>query len=290
MTRVLVLGSAGMLGSMVAAVLAADGLDVIGAGRDRAPALDARHDDIAELLAAVRPSWVINAVGVLRSRIDDGDSASIEEAIDVNGCFPHRVASAAAACGVRVIHPATDAVFDGQGGPYREDAPHDAGDVYGQSKSLGEAPGEHVVNLRCSIVGPELGPPRSLLGWLLAQPDGARVRGYADHRWNGITTLHFARLCGAIVRGAVLRGAGPRHRSVHVVPADVVTKAELLRLLARAHGRDDIEIISGPSATPADRSLGTLDPQRNARLWRAAGHARPPSIQTMVTELSQARQ
>ena len=281
MTRVLVLGGAGMLGSMLVAVLGAD-FEVVAAARDAQPAFDARRDDPGVLLDSVAPAWVVNAIGILDTRIDAADPVSIEQAIDVNGCFPQRLAAAAAARGVRVVHPATDAVFSGRDGPYDERAAHDGDGVYARSKSLGEAPGEHVVNLRCSILGPERGAPRSLLGRLLAQPAGARMTGYADQRWNGITTLHFARLCGAIAGGA----GAPLHGAVHVVPADVVTKAQLLRLLATAHGREDVAIEDGPSPAPADRSLSTVDEQRNRALWRAAGYAEPPTVAAMVSELA----
>ena len=73
-------------------------------------------------------------------------------------------------------------------------------------------------------------PPRSLLGWLLASSPGASVRGFTDQRWNGITTLHFARLCAAVIDGVEV--AQPQH----VVPGDTVTKAELLELAAAAFG------------------------------------------------------
>lgn len=279
MTRVLVLGRDGMLGAMLVAVLGnAGNLDVVGAGREE---LDARRDDPLALLEALRPDWVINAVGVLNARIDPGDPSSVDAAINVNGRFPQRLACAAGECGVRVIHVSTDGVFSGRDGPYDEDAPPDADDVYGRSKRLGEVEAEHVFNLRCSLVGPERGTPRSLLGRLLAQPPGAQVPGYADQHWNGITTLHLAQVCEGIVRSAQPAGG-----VVHVVPADVITKAQLLRLLASAYARDDLEIVESASGAPADRTLTTLYPQSNRALWHTVGHPQPPTIEAMIHELS----
>jgi dTDP-4-dehydrorhamnose reductase len=284
MTRVLVLGAAGMLGSMVSRVLADDAdLEVVGSERNRGFVFDARSDDPGRLLDSLDVTWVINAIGVLKMRIDPTSSSSLREALEVNALFPHRLAEAAAPRGVRVIAIATDGVFSGKDGPYREDSAHDASDPYGQTKSLGEAPGDHVLNLRCSIIGPERGRADSILSWLLSHPRGARVPGYEDQRWNGITTLHFARLCAGI-----LREHRVLHGRAHVVPHDVVTKAELLELVARAYGREDLEIIGASSASPADRSLATLDGDRNRALWRAAGHDRPPTIRDMVTELARA--
>ena len=273
MPSVLVLGAQGMLGRAVSAQLRAAGLDV------RAPArteFDARRDDPAALLVGI--DCAVNAIGILRSRIDE---VGREAAFEVNAAFPHRLTEAARVGGARIIHVTTDAVFTGTGGaPYDESAPHDATDVYARSKSEGEVDAPHVVNLRCSIVGPEPPPGRSLLAWLLGQPRGARVDGYANHRWNGLTTLHLARLIRAAIEGVALPNV------LHVVPADAVTKAELLALLARAFGRDDLEIVPVEAPQAVDLRLATVHPEALAALWRAAGYAEPPTIAGMVRELA----
>jgi dTDP-4-dehydrorhamnose reductase len=268
MPSVLVLGAQGMLGRAVAAELRAAGLDV------RAPLraeFDARSDDPAPLLAGV--DCAVNAIGILRSRIEE---VGPEVAFEVNAAFPHRLAQAAP----RVIHITTDAVFSGAGGaPYDERAPHDATDIYARSKSEGEVDAPHVVNLRCSIVGPEPPPGRSLLAWLLAQPRGARVDGYANHRWNGLTTLHLARL----IRTAVDLDLP---NVLHAIPADAVTKAELLALLAHAFGRNDLEIVPVDAPEAVDLRLTTIHGDALATLWRAAGHTELPTIAAMVRELA----
>ena len=87
----------------------------------------------------------------------------------------------------------TDAVFSGRAGPYAESSPADPTDLYGTTKFLGEVTSEHVMHLRTSIIGPELGSRRSLLEWFLGHEDGDTVPGFVNHQWNGITTLHLAR-------------------------------------------------------------------------------------------------
>ncbi len=212
MSNVLVLGAHGMLGSMVARVLARDPeLRVSTAARDR---FDVRRDAVGTLLDRDAIDWIVNAVGVTNARIDERVGESIEDAIAVNALFPYRLAAEAAQRGQRVVQIATDGVYSGDRGPYDESAEHDPRDVYGKTKSLGEVPAENVWHLRCSIVGPEPGRPRSLLGWVLGASRGAELTGYDGHRWNGITTLHFARLCAAIIGGAQV----PKLQ--HVVPGD----------------------------------------------------------------------
>jgi dTDP-4-dehydrorhamnose reductase len=277
-TCVLLLGSTGMLGTMVARVLCAEReVELVGTARGAVRAdfpverFDALRDDPGPLLEAVEPDWVVNAIGLLKPRI-----RSEEEAFEVNARFPARLATAAEDAGARMIQIATDGVFSGATGGYAEDSPHDADDVYGRSKSLGEATG--VTHLRCSIVGPD--GAGSLMAWLLAQPRGATVPGYSDHVWNGVTTLAFGRLCAGIMREG-LEPPSP----LHVVPADTVTKGELLALIAVACGRDDLTVEQRPSGDPVDRSLATLHPEANAALWRAAGYGEPPAIAAMVEEL-----
>jgi dTDP-4-dehydrorhamnose reductase len=276
-----------MLGSMLTRVLwQVPGIDVIGTVRGSVEEglldFDARLDAVGELQRA-DCDWVINAIGVLASRIDEGDPRSVAEAIEVNAEFPHRLA-AATGSRTRVIQIATDGVFSGSAGPYDEAAAHDDASVYARTKSLGEVSGSNVLNLRCSIVGPERNRGRgtSLLEWALSQPQRARIGGYTNHRWNGITTLHFARLCQAVILGRVDDLPSP----LHVVPRDTVTKAELFELLLSAFGRSDVTVVEEAADTAVDRRLSTRHEDANRRLWAAAGYQPPPSIAEMVEELS----
>lgn len=292
MTKVLVLGAQGMLGSTVASVLRRSS-DVeltvttrngrpVALGGTRWRPFDAEHDSITALLERDAYDWIVNGIAVLAARIDERADDSVIRAIEINAVFPRQLAKAAERRGQRVIQIATDGVYSGLHGPYDESAPHDATDVYGKSKSLGEAAGANVALLRCSIIGPESGPPASLLGWLLAVPSGTTVRGFTDQRWNGITTLHFAKLCGAMIAGTAI--PGPQH----VVPSDSVTKSRLLALAARAFGRDDLSITAEPGPHRRDRTLATRHPDVNRRLWQAAGYPEPPSIANMLDELAAA--
>jgi dTDP-4-dehydrorhamnose reductase len=289
MTRVLLLGVTGMLGGMVGEVLADEpDVELVATARgDPRPAgpfpiheFDARKDHPARLLDQLLPDWIVNAIGITQPHIDPASAPTVAAALDVNARFPYALAEAAHRHGSRVIQIATDGVFSGREGGYREDAPHDALDVYGKTKSLGEVPARNVTHLRCSIVGPGHNRGASLLAWLLGHARGARVPGYTDHRWNGITTWHFGRLCAGILREEV-----DLPSPLHVVPRDTVTKAQLLREIATAFGRPDLVVEPSPSRSPVDRSLATLHADANARLWRAAGYDTPPTVREMVRQL-----
>lgn len=297
MTRVVVLGGSGMLGSALVACLAQDpALEVHASAREHAlsradrarlgPAawfeLEADGGTFEDL---PRAAWVVNAIGVIKHRMRDAQA--VERAIAVNAAFPHRLARWARETGAKVVQIATDCVYSGALGSYAEPAPHDALDVYGKTKSLGEVASPGFYNLRCSMVGPEANAPgvpgTSLLEWFLGQPRAARVDGFTNHRWNGITTLAFARLVRGLVR---------EHETLalpslqHVVPADAVTKADLLGLFARSFGRDDVTVAPRPAPEAIDRTLTTAAPERNAALWRAAGYDAPPTIRALVEELA----
>ena len=274
-----------MLGSMLVRVLAGHPeLDVVGsarAGQEGQPAFEIGRDSMEALLTSVHCDWILNAIGVLDRHIDESDPASVASAVAVNAEFPHRLAVATRGA-QQVINFATDGVFSGTCGPYDERAQQDAGGVYARSKGLGEVQAAHVVNLRCSIIGPEEPPPVSLLGWALSRPQSATITGYTNHQWNGLTTFHLAKICAAIILGEVIGLPS----TLHVVPYDTVSKAELLSHAVEAFGRSDLTVLPRPAAIAVDRRLGTAYPDVNARLWRAAGHARPPTIFEMVSELA----
>ncbi len=285
MTRALILGANGMLGSMLIRVLGDDpSLEVVGTtrhGEGGHRAFEVGRDPLEELLASTRCDWVVNAVGVLDRHIDEDDPASVASAVEVNAGFPNRLAAANQRT-QRVINFATDGVFSGRQGPYDERAVRDADGVYARSKCLGEVRASHVVNLRCSIIGPEAPPATSLLGWALSQPAGATITGYTNHLWNGLTTFHLARVCAALIGGTV----SELPATLHVVPGDGVSKAELLTDAVRAFGRDDLTVRPEPAAVGVDRRLETAHPEINERLWAEAGYPRPPKISEMLSELA----
>jgi dTDP-4-dehydrorhamnose reductase len=293
MTRVLVLGTTGMLGAMVLDWLRRDpGVDVAGTARTASFADNAsvRNAGLAihpfdveqgNLPALKGVDWVVNCIGIIKPYIRDDNRAEVLRAIQVNSFFPMRLAEAAERSSTRVLQIATDCVYSGRDGKYTESAPHDATDVYGKTKSLGEVRSHNVTHLRCSIIGPEVKGHVSLLSWFLKQQVGATLNGYRNHQWNGVTTLHFAKVCWGIIKER-----RPVPHVQHVVPANDITKADLLRSFAREYAREDLTINEVDTPSVIDRRVRTANPELNQALWQAAGYDEPPTVEQMVAEMA----
>lgn len=277
MTNVLVLGASGMLGSMVVDVLSQDP-DIALTGTYRRTFDALRPSENPSLFAD--QNWIINCIGITKPLIHDDNPAEVETAIAVNSALPHQLGKIAAAHGARVLQIATDCVYSGAKGDYVEQDPHDALDVYGKTKSLGEAYLPSMSHLRCSIIGPEPKDFKSLLEWFRRQPASAQLNGFTNHRWNGLTTLHFARICLGIIRNNI-----QLPHLTHVVPSGSMTKAQMLIEFKAAFDRCDIHVREMEASTLIDRTLATTKSSLNDSLWKAAGYEQPPSIREMIEEL-----
>lgn len=134
MTRILLLGKNGQLGSDLQPILAAQ-YETICYGRDT---LDLENPDaIRQVVQDIQPNIIVNAAAY--TAVDRAESEP-ERAIAINGTAPTVMAEEAERLGASLLHVSTDYVFDGQKNtPYLEDdLPHPIG-TYGQSKLLGEA-------------------------------------------------------------------------------------------------------------------------------------------------------
>ena len=278
MRKVLVLGGTGMVGRMVCRILSrAEGLVVSSTSR-REPSdpffFDAEEgtEKLRQIMACHGPfEYMINCIGVLHGEIDEQDQRSVRRAVAVNERFPHDLAAVAGESGARVIHLSTDGVFSGNAGVCREDSPQDCEDVYGRTKSRGEVVAPCILNLRCSVVGPDPMEQKGLLEWFRSRPKGSEVPGYVDHRWNGVTTLQFSELC----RDLILRDSFDAIRSEasvhHFCPNQAVSKYELLQLFNSVY-KSGVTVKPVKSARgPVHRILDTC----YSRLKEFYGYGRP---------------
>lgn len=283
MTKVLVLGATGMLGSAVVDVLQTSEFEVLIASRTSGIRFDAENLDVISLFSSAgleSGDYVINCVGLTKSRIDESSAASRAKADRLNIDLPAELAKVASLRDVKVIQVATDCVFSGKEGRYSESSLHDPEDVYGKTKSLGEISSASVMHLRCSLIGPELGRNSLFFEWVRQQPSGASIAGYTDHLWNGLSSKAFGRIVLGMLSHDLFRPGVQ-----HLVPADQVTKDELVRLELGALGRSDVSVTSTTSQKSVDRTLSTENPEFNKELFAAAGYSALPTISQMVDEI-----
>lgn len=283
MTNVMVLGGTGMLGHAVLEEFKDFPGQILFTSRgDSGIHFDVLKDSTEALSGMIQEGdYVINCLGITKPHINDDLESDREMAHKVNSIFPAELATLAEQNGARVIQIATDCVYSGRKGQYLETDPHDAGDVYGKTKSLGEVSSPNVMHIRVSTIGRELGRSTLLLEWVLSHPAGATIPGYTDHFWNGVTTNHFAK----IARGVIETGSFKSGLS-HLVPADSMTKAELVREIAKAFGRNDLVVQDTESGKPIDRTLRTIDQEFNKALWAGAGYQEIPVIEQLIAEIA----
>jgi dTDP-4-dehydrorhamnose reductase len=289
MSTVLILGASGMLGNavlnefsnfqgeLIATTRA--GKSVTAESGVKFLDFDAATDDL-ETKFPMLVEYVINCIGIIKPYINDSDAEQTATALEINGAFPNRLEAWASKRGARVIQIATDCVFSGSKGNYLESDEHNALDVYGKSKSIGEAKGASMMHLRVSIIGPEVERNSSLLEWVRNQPVNADISGFTDHVWNGITSMHFAKIARGIIENGLFEPG-----VFHVLPQDSVTKCELVGLIAKYLGRSDIKVTPTLTGANINRTLDTIYPAKNKAFWLSAGYASPPSIEQMVSEV-----
>jgi dTDP-4-dehydrorhamnose reductase len=154
-------------------------------------------EDVFEYLSqlCLENDLIINCIGLTNKR----KSATPEEELQfwrINAVLPRLIGQVTQKNKAYAIHITTDCVFDGKEPWMCKMDPHTSIDLYGLTKSMGDksiGPYRRVALIRCSIIGEE---PynRSLVEWVLNQPDGSEIDGYKNHMWNGVTCLQLAKI------------------------------------------------------------------------------------------------
>ena len=280
-----------MLGSALVHFLGSQKHDVVEAnrrgisinGRNQALAFNAEQP-IERQLDLKHVDIVVNAIGMIRQLIDERSEEKIRLAFQLNSRFPRHLDSFAMETQTPIIQIGTDCVFSGTVGSYTEVSSFDPVDVYGLSKVEGELGSPNSVTLRCSIVGKEMNSINSLLSWVISQPQGGTLKGYTNHFWNGISTLHFSKIVNGIIKKESFNLG-----TAHVVPRNKVSKYELIRSITSAFGRTDLKVIEHEAPVGIDRTLATVNSARNAAFWEGSGYSQAPSIEEMVDEFAKWR-
>ena len=147
--------------------------------------------------------------------------------------------------GSQLVHISTNGVFSGKQGNYVESDQADADDIYGKTKLKGEVIHFPHLTIRTSIIGPELMSNSGLLEWFLKQEN--EVKGYAEVKWNGVTTLECAKFIDWAINQKMTG-------LVHLF-SKKISKYDLLNIIKKAYGKN-IKI-NPDNNTKSDQTLNT---------------------------------
>ena len=234
MTKVLVLGSTGMIGHQVFNYLKVNSVfELYNVSfrkklQDDSFLLDARSEDtFVKCIESISPNYIINCVGVLIN----GSNRDPENAIFLNSYLPHRLSRLADVINAKLIHISTDCVFSGEKGTsYIETDEKDGNGVYAITKGIGEVISDKHLTLRTSVVGPELkSDGEELFHWFMTQ--SGSISGYTRAIWSGVTTLELAK--------AVLWSIENKITGLyHITNNDSICKYDLLKLFKKYTGKE----------------------------------------------------
>lgn len=281
--KIIVLGASGMLGHKVFEILSKyDEYDVYGtvtsisSFRNCLPKQFNNHivkniyankiETVEVLIKKAKPNVVINCIGIIKQNKDSKDYIN---SITINTLFPHLVANLCEKYNSRFITIATDCVFDGTKGDYKDSDLPTCHDVYGMTKYLGEVKDkENSLTLRTSIIGHELDSSISLLDWFLSQDNV--VKGYKKAIFSGFTTLEFAKLLAEkIIPNKKLFG-------LYQISVDPISKYKLLKIITDIY-KKNIRITIDDEVK-INRSL-------NSDILRKIINYKPPKWQDLVFEM-----
>ena len=282
MKRFIALGSSGMLGSEISRVAKEKNLNLLEVSRAGEISFDAESesfDHFAERINLTSNDWLVNCVGWIPQKATKDAEENIRVATLLNTKLPEEISQSREKLGFNWIQIATDCVFKGDRGNYQEYDAKDGDDLYGVSKIAGEKLSVGALQIRCSIVGPDKKTNSGLYSWFKSAIRDRTVRGFSNHRWNGVTSTAFARLAVAIFEHDLRTPLDQ-----HWVPKDQVSKYELLELFADQLGYEKSRVEEFQTETTIDRTLATRSQETNKRLWKLAGYESIPSIEELFQE------
>ncbi len=136
--KALIIGCNGLLGQNLLRTRPGPAWDLVGTGLEKAPALPeslsgyrsvdvSKRPELEAAIAAFAPDWIFNAAAVTDVDLCERDPA-------LAGLINRDAVGWMAAAGIPMAHISSDYVFDGEAGPYLEDAPTRPLSVYGATK------------------------------------------------------------------------------------------------------------------------------------------------------------
>jgi dTDP-4-dehydrorhamnose reductase len=235
MEKVVVLGSTGMAGHVVAQYLQEREYDIYRVAINEVSGIKRAAIDVSNIsvleqwLDGIQPDIIVNCIGLLQKSSEERPDL----AVMINSYLPRRLEYKYKHTETRLIHLSTDCVFSGDRGGYQEDDLPDGRTMYDSSKALGEINNHKDLTFRMSIIGPDRDPQGTgLFNWFMQQTGS--IGGYRKAIWNGITTIELARGIEAAIKTG-LTGL------YHLVSPQTIDKYHLLQIVKEVFNRQ-IEI------------------------------------------------
>ena len=288
MIKILILGTTGLLGSKVFEIfdkgLKRGKYKLYGTSRSANKDLiyfDALKKNTFKNIEKIKPDYIINCVGLLKSKLREEDLNDKINCLEINSILPLRLSLKFPSS--KIIHISSNGIFEGSQGNYSENDPATCNDFYGKSKLLGEVYSRNVMNIRTSIVGFEKHKNRypSLLNWFI-ENKSKTLFGYTNHYWNGITNLSLSKLLLALIINDLFNV-----QQLNISSKKIITKFDLLNLFNRKLNNGKTKILSKRSKKSSNNTLSSNHKKLLSKLWKLAGYKSQPSINTLINELVQ---
>ncbi len=233
--RIVVLGSTGMAGHVIAKFLTHYGYDIYKISKSEHPGLNSYQLDVTnftlleETLKQINPDIIINAIGALIKQSQNDQPKTVL----LNAYLPKWLEQLYKKTQTKIIHISTDCVFSGSIGNYKENDFKDGDTFYDRTKSLGEIVNDKDLTFRMSIIGPEIKNGEGLFHWFMNQKGS--INGYTKAFWNGITTIELAKG----IKCAIEQNLTGLY---HLVPDKNIDKYNLLCLFKK-YSQKNIDIV-----------------------------------------------
>lgn len=269
--KVVIIGSNGMAGHLISDYLTLNPkFEIVKVARDSSIKKSDYQIDVSdfnaldELIANLKPDYVINAIGVLNADAENNP----DRAVLLNSYFPHFLAKICDKYESRLFHISTDCVFNGKKGSYLENDFKDGIGFYAQSKALGEVNYRNHITIRTSIIGPDIKRNGiGLLNWILLQ--NGEINGYSEAFWGGVTTLELAKAIEFFIMQNI-----DGVNIYHLTNSEKISKFDLLRIINEVF---NLKLnISSSSEYKVDKSLVNSNKSIDYRV---------PSYQIMIEDM-----
>jgi dTDP-4-dehydrorhamnose reductase len=291
LSRTLILGGSGCLGSSITAEMKRLGSHVISTTQRIAQKKDSHFevfrigDEITSFLEEHQVNLVINCIGARPQRVLALKNTA--QLFRVNSYFPRNLMAKASRVGVRVIHISTDGVFSGRvEGGYSESAKPWPMNSYSLSKFIGEPNHELGNTIRLSFVPANF--QRAVLykqvRWIIDSSQDVKSFGYTNIYWNGLTDQIAGRLIAGIANSSNLLDNLPK--TTHLYSSEVISKYDLSLKLLKHYGIPTNQIHPMSKTISRRQTLSSVYPDLLSRIWKTIGFDYIPSISELLEEKS----